>query len=370
MSFLDRRLFLKLTTFTLLARQLEALAGPLKVLNKSTDEFIGLTSTHKIIYERPEGIYTTPPGNIQLLNISSGKVHKYSLPFFGHQIDQLPEKPDFGYTFEQYGRQGALVNLTSGNIINSIEARKGNAFMGHCTFIKEKNWLITSEHNYVKKRGEIVIRDPFTLKEIDWIHSSGLFPHDCLYIPELKKVYVANTGAHGKYKSNIAQIDPYKKNKTVTIPLVDGKLGHYAHFKFSKDNWLVVVPRKPPGRPILINPENKPMTLPEPSEKVKGILGIEFLKDTDLVAVTYPENNLLHIWNYKTQKSIASCNLIGPRGIAEIDSNIKGQNTLLVTSEPDMLTYKVVLKNNKIISAIKYDTDFGGKGAHLVKLIF
>lgn len=60
MSFLDRRLFLKLTTFTLLARQLEALAGPLKVLNKSTDEFIGLTSTHKIIYERPEGIYTTP----------------------------------------------------------------------------------------------------------------------------------------------------------------------------------------------------------------------------------------------------------------------------------------------------------------------
>ena len=126
-------------------------------------------------------------------------------------------------------------------------------------------------------------------------------------------------------------------------------------------------PRKRGNPPIIISPHGTQHQLPEPKSKKKGVLSILFIKNTDFVAATFPEANFLQIWDYKRQVVVKSFPLKNPRGLI-MDTFNENESTFLVTSADDSTLSKVTIKQNEILLS-KYEFKYGGKGAHISKIL-
>ncbi|NRA61210.1 MAG: DUF1513 domain-containing protein [Psychrobium sp.] len=126
----------------------------------------------------------------------SGKlINKVRLPARGHSAWAHPSKP--GHAIICARRPGTFlmeVDYQSGEVTAVVNAKQGQHFFGHGVFSQDQQTLLTVENNFVKGRGEIVLRDAANYQVIDVLDAGGVGPHQCALMPDGNTLVIANGG--------------------------------------------------------------------------------------------------------------------------------------------------------------------------------
>lgn len=363
--FLKRRQFIVKTSGLIALTQLGPYTNAItKFVENKKNNFLLICDTPTPEYGKSSDFVVTSPGSIQIYDTKNNTTKKIAIDFFGHTLTCNPNTTNIVASFEQYGSRGVLADIKEANILKKIKAKKENTFMGHCAFIPEKKWLVTTEHNHLKKQGEIVMRDQTTLEEIKTLTIKGKKPHDCRYIAKSKTIMVTN----GAKPSSFEIIDIETGVLVKKINLIDQEKSGHSHFDISEDGWIVAAPRNGNAAVNLISPDFKTYSLEHPKTAEPGILSLSFLPRTEFIIATYPEANLVQIWNYKTKKIFDTLNLPSPKGVIyEINLN-KNKSTALVSLEAEQKLKRIIF-GEKHATIDKQDISFGGSGSHLAQTI-
>jgi hypothetical protein len=332
--------------------------GLLAAAGTDKNEVLLINNSTKAGYGKPWMTVRTPPGSVRIFSLASGKTEEVQLPFFGHNLDQNPRQHHVAATFEQFGRRGAAIDLKARKVLAEIETVEGNTFIGHSAYSPDKQWIYTTEQNHRTNQGEISVRDSVTFKFIQKFPSYGHFPHDCRLIEGGSKLIVANN----RGPSNIAYIET-SSGKLLHQVIAGSSELVLSHFDISYDQWLFAGPRDKSPYGVLVSPGGQRFQLPHPKIEKTGILSVKFITGSDFLGATYPEGNLVQMWNYKTQKQVASIELPNPRGILEGQA---GKSILVSLAEERVL--KELTQNPKSLAAKNFGHGFGGSGSHLVRL--
>lgn len=375
----SRRDFLKTTSLALLAGG--AVWNPLRqawafdpALQK---EFFVLCDTDKeIIGNRDNVTLVTHSGSVNMLNASSGEIVTIDTPFFGHSVCQNPLRPHQLATFEKWGRRGALIDLKEKTVIAAAEAMEGNVFFGHAVFADDGCALIVAEDNYGRSQGQLVLRDPVTLKPIQKISSHGVEPHDCQSAKDGKSVMVVNEGFQDEL-ANLAWVETAsgKLLHKVMLDIEPGAL--FAHMSITHDGWICVTGFHRPyneaanGRLVFISPDGTVMKHKIPADvvaKLHGeVLSIAFLGQSGLVGITVPDSNMVIVLNYKTGELIHALNIPKPKGI--LNNLMAPDNSFYVTSISERNMRKITLMPDGSAPDIQIEkTAFGGLGSHMARI--
>lgn len=348
------------------------LLGPSLVF--SAKKKINKTSIEKsekfLICDAPEGAYgnsnefvVSDAGSVQIYDLATQKNSQIPLDFFGHTLTFNPDESHIVASFEQYGMRGALIDLKKQKVLKTIKAEAANTFMGHVVFLPGKKQLLTTEHNHTKDQGEIVVRDAVTLKPLRSFRSYGKKPHDCRLDQSGETIIVANAAR----ESSLVYINIADGKLLGKLSLVDKDKAMHSHFEISNDGWIIVGPRRNEARVNLVSPQREIFTLEHPKTTKPGVLSLAFIPQTELVVGTYPEANIVQIWNYKTRKVVESVSLPTPKGVL-FDVHSKSTNPeLYISLEYGKSLKKITIENN--VKAIVTDANFkfGGTGAHLAR---
>ncbi|MBY0554273.1 DUF1513 domain-containing protein [bacterium] len=367
MSFVTRRNFLISLATTIILSRVSAgtkKKTAKKIKNEKHEKLIILNAPYGA-YGNSNQFVVSDPGSLRSFDLVNKKMTEVPITFFGHTAAHDPENPDLVVTFEQYGMRGALIDLKSKKVLQTVNTAKGNTFMGHAVFLKGQNQILTTEHNHSQTRGEIVVRNAKTLEEVRRFSSNGIKPHDCALAENDKVLIVANAGR----KSNISYIEVATGKVISKIQLIDDDKGPFSHFEISKDGWMIVGPRRDTARVNLVSPEKEVFTLDHPKTNKPGVLSLAFIDSTDLVLATYPEANLVQIWNYKTKKVFDTLSFPTPKGVI-VDMNSTAENpSVYISLENEKTLKKIVIENGKKAKIVSTDFDFGGTGSHLTRTI-
>lgn len=161
----------------------------------------------------------------------SGKlINQLPIPARGHQVIGIPNKPGHALVFAR--RPGDFlieIDFASGTVVKQVNSTAGQHFFGHGVVTANDSHLLTTENDYEKGRGLIVVRDLDTLVEVDKFDSGGIGPHELRMMPDNNTVVVANGGilthpAQPRKKLNLDTMEP----NLSYLSLSDGKvLGSY-----------------------------------------------------------------------------------------------------------------------------------------------
>ena len=355
--------------------------------------FLALCDTGNPPPLTPDAVTVTDPGSIRLFNLASKKVQAIPLPFFGHAVTQNPQQPNHLVTFEKWGKRAALVDLRASSIIATAEPLEGNIFFGHAVYTPDGSMLINTESADAPSGGQIVFRDPLTLKIIKTEPSFGRRPHECLILKNSQTLLVANEGS-GLLTSDetdlknpvLAWIDLQSgrlQHRTQFIPdgsknLSDAVSGGYAHILSTFDGWVICggakdiegsnpVKDKPYAMIAFVSPEGEVFE-PELSDdlrtRMRGeALSLCVLGESGLAAVTIPAGNMCFIFDYKTQKLLHVIDTPDGKGAASIPSLVTGHESFVISSARGFLKANFGQDGNGDISV--FSSDFRGHGSHI-----
>lgn len=381
----SRRQFLKMTALSALImaggpvaerllRAGQVQAAPLNV-SGGAREYLLLCNT-EIAPPAPRK-YAPRPGTLNAMDIGSGEVFSVPVPFFGHIAIQNPAQPEQVVLFEQWGTRSALIDIKDRKLLNVASTDYGKTFLGHAVFTEDGSLLVDTEENKAQTQGFLVLRDTTHMNVVETITSYGVAPHECRSLDQGKTLMVANAG-HGHETPNVSWVD-VKSGKLlhqVEIPASDVL---YAHLNISHDGWMCVVgtnsvysKKKSFDLVTFISPDGKvlPPKLPEPvAAKLRNeALSIAFLGNSGLVAVTLPSDNLLLIFDYKTQMLVQAMGLPAPNGILYDTHKPDDEADMIVSLSGTRKMVEIVGKKNTPTVIESIETEFGGNGLHLSRV--
>ncbi|MEP2650514.1 MAG: DUF1513 domain-containing protein [Paraglaciecola sp.] len=141
-------------------------------------------------------------------------INTVNLPARGHDSLALPHKPGHALVFARRPDRFALeIDFNTGTIVKHIQSQADSHFYGHGVFSNDLKYLYTTENQYDKKRGLIVVRDTQTYQVLARFDSGGIGPHELALMPDNKTIVVANGGIethpnHARKKLNIETMQP------------------------------------------------------------------------------------------------------------------------------------------------------------------
>lgn len=157
-------------------------------------------------------------------------INKLPIPARGHQVIGIPSKPGHALVFAR--RPGDFlieIDFASGSIVKQINSVKGQHFFGHGVITTDNRYLLTTENDYERQRGLVVVRDLANLQQIDKFDSGGIGPHELRLMPNGNQIVVANGGilTHPAQPRKKLNLDTMAPNLSY-LSLADGKvLGSY-----------------------------------------------------------------------------------------------------------------------------------------------
>ena len=153
-------------------------------------------------------------------------INQLAIPARGHQVIGIPSRPGHALVFARRPGNFLLeVDFTTGTVVKQIESVAGQHFFGHGVVTADNRYLLTSENDYDKGRGLIVIRDLASLEQLDKFDSGGIGPHELRLMPDNKTVVVANGGilTHPSQPRKKLNLDTMEPNLSY-LSLADGKV--------------------------------------------------------------------------------------------------------------------------------------------------
>ena len=153
-------------------------------------------------------------------------INKLPIPARGHQVIGIPNKPGHALVFARRPGEFLIeIDFSSGIVVNQVKSDQGQHFFGHGVVTADNKYLLTTENDYGKGRGLVVVRDLATLAQLEKFDSGGIGPHELKLMPDKQTVVVANGGilTHPEQPRKKLNLDTMEPNLSY-LSLLDGKL--------------------------------------------------------------------------------------------------------------------------------------------------
>lgn len=153
-------------------------------------------------------------------------INKFPLPARGHQVIGIKNKPGHALVFARRPGDFLLeVDFRHGVVTKQVQSSEGQHFFGHGVVTADNSHLLTSENDYNKGRGLVVVRDMSTLQQVDKFDSGGIGPHELRLMPDEKTIVIANGGilTHPSQPRKKLNLDTMRPNLSY-LSLADGKV--------------------------------------------------------------------------------------------------------------------------------------------------
>lgn len=279
-------------------------------------------------------------------DLSGNLLTKVPLPARAHEILPINSKP--GHVLVVARRPGQYileVNLKTGDIVDNISVAASNRFYGHARLIENDNVLLTTENDYQRGKGLVVLRDRKSQKVLEQYDSGGIGPHQIAIMPNSNEnqIVIANGGIlthpdHGRKKLNLNTMQPNLSYLT----LADGKVQD----SFQLDNHHLSIRHldvSHAGKVVAglqyqgASTDEVPLAVSHQGESQLQFLKADMTtwrsmknytasvcihNTTNLVAITSPQAGKLTLWDLTTDEFITSHKLKDVAGIAVSETDI------------------------------------------------
>jgi hypothetical protein len=318
------------------------------------------------------------PGSVLVFDLEQN-VNLGAIPtsFIPHAFAQSPTQKKVLFAFEKSGRGFAEVDLLELKVINSQLVPSPYLFMGHALAFKEH--VYATAMNTQSGEGLIaVINDKGVVEK--YLPSHGIYPHfvqmraDGILVLNYQKTASDHTPKKsGVSPSVLALIDPQTGQLKKSVEL-GNHFGGYSHFVQLPDQQIVVVGSisqdfaSSEATVTLVKSDWQTEELKFPHEISNQIGGEALGIATDakeLIFVSLPRANAIHVWNFQTKKHLGFVECHTPRALGWDEE----RKVLLASSAGDrkFISYRIDLSAGieRILRAQK--TMEGGSGSHILK---
>lgn len=309
--------------------------------------------------------------HITSLNIRSGELEQWTIPFRAHDILPLPAQQQVVAFGRRPDRFCAMASRGQPDV-QLIEASQGRHFYGHGCLNKQADTLFTTENDYDAARGVVGIRDLTTHRPLGEYETYGVGPHDIHLMPDGKTLVIANGGIKthpdfGRRKLNIKtmqpslvyidvengkKIDEYRlddhqlsiRHLTVTKAGDVGVATQYQGKLYQRQPKSLVAWQKQGAELQTLGIEEKAL------KPLKGYMA-DLAVDTEqqLLAVTSPRGNQVAFWDIRAQAFMHALNVPQPSGIV-----FQAETGKFLVSSATGSVYEVTATQEKsVASAIK-----------------
>lgn len=306
-------------------------------------------------------------------------INQFPIPARGHQVIGIPSRPGHALVFAR--RPGNFlmeVDFKSGSVVKQVDSVAGQHFFGHGVVTADNQYLLTSENDYDKGRGLIVVRDLSTLQQLDKFDSGGIGPHELRLMPDHKTIVVANGGilTHPSQPRKKLNLDTMEPNLSY-LSLSDGKVlasygiaNHHLSIRHLDvaDNGKVVIGLQYQGAKNDLNKlvvshhgEDSLTNLTAPDDIWRRMnqytASVAIDSTANKVAVACPRGDMLTFWNLSSGEFLQSHRLSDGAGVTTangkfVATNGKGQMFNADLSEKQLIAKHAVLKWDNHLSRI------------------
>ena len=275
-------------------------------------------------------------------------INKLPIPTRGHQVIGVPSKPGHALVFAR--RPGDFlveIDFSSGQVVNQINSEQGQHFFGHGVVTPDNRYLLTTENDYEKGKGLVVVRDLTTLQQLDKFDSGGIGPHELRVMPDKQTIVVANGGilTHPSQPRKKLNLDTMMPNLSY-LSLEQGKvLGAYElenkhlsirHLDVSTQGKVVVGLQYQGAKSHL----NKLIVSHQGEDRLTDFKAPEAIwrkmnqytasvaidSGSEKVAVACPRGDMLTFWDLKSGEFINSHRLSDGAGVTVSDNQFVATN--------------------------------------------
>lgn len=279
-------------------------------------------------------------------------INKLPIPARGHQVIGVPNKPGHALVFAR--RPGNFlieIDFASGSVVKQINSVQGQHFFGHGVVTADNKHLLTTENDYEKGRGLVVVRDLDTLTQVDKFDSGGIGPHELRLMPDNNTIVIANGGilthpAQPRKKLNLDSMEPnlaymsLNDGKVLSAYQLDNKHLSIRHLDVSKSGKVVVGLQyqgaKNDLNKLIVSHQgedsltnlNAPESIWRRMNQYTASVAID--SGADKVAVACPRGDMLTFWNLSSGDFINAHRLSDGAGVTKfgeqfVATNGKGQ---------------------------------------------
>jgi hypothetical protein len=236
------------------------------------------------------------------------------------------------------------IDFNRGEIVNKVSVNEGQRFYGHGVLIENDSILLTTENDYQRGKGLIVLRDRKTQQVIEQYDSGGVGPHQLAVMPNTneQQIVIANGGiqTHPEQARKKLNLDVMQPNLAY-MSLGAGKIDD----SFSLDNKQLSI------RHLAVSNQGKvvaglqyqgastdevPLAISHQGEEQLSLLKADtntwrsmkqytasvcINSRNNTVAITCPKADLITYWQLDSDKFIASHKLKDSAGVALIEND-------------------------------------------------
>ena len=155
--------------------------------------------------------------HVAAFDVNGYIVNQIALPARAHECLALPDKPGCALIVARRPGDYLLeVDFITGKVVNQTSSEQGFHFYGHGCLLPDGQHICTSENDYVKGEGRLVVRDRTTLKVVGKYESGGIGPHQIKVMPDNQTLVVANGGilTHPNQPRKKLNLDTMRPNLT------------------------------------------------------------------------------------------------------------------------------------------------------------
>ena len=116
------------------------------------------------------------------------------LPTRGHQFAVSPDGARLFAVPRRPGTTAFVLDLAALRTAATCRAAPGRHFFGHAVFSADGAHLFTTENDYRRGRGVVVVREARTFQVVSEFDSGGIGPHELAWLPDERTLAVANGG--------------------------------------------------------------------------------------------------------------------------------------------------------------------------------
>ncbi len=269
---------------------------------------------------------------------ATGELRTINTGFRGHGLYPHPVKPSRLVLFARRpGRRLIEIDLRNANVVRQVEAGRNRHFYGHGVFTGDGRYLYTTENDFERGRGMIVVRDGDTLAVVNEFPSEGIGPHDIRMLSDDQTLVIANGGilTHpdrprrklnlDDMQPNLAYLDRQSGQLLEQHHLSDHQLS-IRHLAVTQDDQVIAVQQYEGSRKRL-----PPLVmLHRPGQAIRTALADDATQrrmdwytasvaadsHTSTALVTSPRGNLVTLWDIDRDRLIRSFDIRKPYGAA------------------------------------------------------
>ena len=300
---------------------------------------------------------------VAAFDLQGNLINKIALPARCHEVIPLKSKSGHALVFARRpGNYVLEVDFTRGEVVSHIAASAGQRFYGHGVLIENDSILLTTENDYQKGKGLIVLRDRQTQKIIEQYDSGGIGPHQLAIMPNSndKQIVIANGGIQthpeqARKKLNITTMQPNLAYMTLGSGQIEGKFElenkqlSIRHLDVSSQGKVVAGLQYQGAStdevPLAISHhgEDQLSFLKTDENTWRGMkqytASVCINSSSNTVAITCPKADLLTFWQLDTNEFIASHKLKDGAGATLIADNF-----IISTGRGRVVSHKSPLK--------------------------